>query len=252
MKSFDGLKVPAHFFIPHGTSSQNKRPVIFWIHGGPEDHVDPEYSPRLQYMLSQGFIIVAPNVRGSTGFGKSYQYKDNGDWGGGHIKDIVAVAEYTRSLEFVDAKNLFIIGGSFGGFSVMSLITQYPEVFRAAVDIFGLIELASFMESWTPLQQNYWLSELGADPRKNEEFNRRVSPLYHLENIKIPLQVHQGANDIRVEKSQSDKLVARMKELGKPVEYHVYPDEGHGFTKFNNAQACYERSLNFFKAHVAK
>jgi dipeptidyl aminopeptidase/acylaminoacyl peptidase len=155
-------------------------------------------------------MVVAPNVRGSTGFGKKYQFLDNGDWGGGHIKDIINVAEYVKKLKFVNPERVYILGGSFGGFSVMSLITQYPKVFRAAVDIFGPIEMKSFVISWPPSVLPYWLSELGNDPRTDEDFNKKVSPIYHLDRISIPLQVHQGENDIRVPKAQSDLLVGKM------------------------------------------
>jgi dipeptidyl aminopeptidase/acylaminoacyl peptidase len=250
--SFDGLQVPVHFIIPNGTSATNKKPAIMWVHGGPEDNVDPHYSALQQYMVNNGFVIVAPNVRGSTGFGKAYQFMDNGDWGGGHIKDLVAVANYTKSLDFIDSNNVFIVGGSFGGFSVMSLITQYPTVFKAAVDIFGLVEMASFMKSWPPLAQQYWIGEMGVDPRVDEKFNKKISPIYHVDKIKIPLQVHQGSNDIRVEKNQSDLLVEKMKAKGLSVDYHVYPDEGHGFLKFDNTKKCFTSVIEFYKKQMVE
>lgn len=134
----------------------------------------------------------------------------------------------------------------------MSLITQYPNVFRAAVNIFGLVEMATFMKSWPPVAQKYWISEMGKDPRKDAEFNKRLSPLYHVDNIAIALQIHQGANDIRVPKSQSDMLVKRMRELGKKVDYIVYPDEGHGFLKFSNSKKCYESIVSFLLKSMAK
>jgi dipeptidyl aminopeptidase/acylaminoacyl peptidase len=252
VKSFDGLEVPVHFIVPNGTSATRKRPAIVWVHGGPEDHVDPVYSSLQQYLANSGFVIIAPNVRGSTGFGKAYQFKDDGDWGGGHVKDLVAVANYTKTLDFIDSNNVFIIGGSFGGFSVMSLITQYPNVFKAAVNIFGPIELSKFMDSWPPLVQNYWLIELGGDPRKDEKLNKRISPFYHVEKIKIPLQVHQGTNDIRVLKEQSDLLVAEMNRQGQPVDYKIYADEGHGFVKFENSKKCFTSVVDFYQANMTK
>jgi len=251
VKSFDGLEVPAHFIIPNGTSASKKRPAVVWVHGGPEDHVDPVYSSLQQYLTNNGFVLIAPNVRGSTGFGKSYQFKDDADWGGGHIKDLVAVANYAKTLDFIDKENVFIIGGSFGGFSVMSLVTQYPTVFKAAVNIFGPIEMAKFVDSWPPLTQNYWMTELGGDPRKDENLNKRISPLYHVEKIKIPLQVHQGANDIRIPKEQSDLLVGKIKQQGMPVDYKVYSDEGHGFLKFENTKKCFTSVVDFYTANMS-
>lgn len=159
---FDGLAIPVHLFIPNGTSADNPRPAIFYIHGGPQDHLDPLYDSFIQFLANRGFIVVVPNVRGSTGYGKYYASLDDNDWGGGHIRDIVAVAAAVRKLDFVDADNLFIVGMSFGGFSVMSLITQYPDTFRAAVDFFGFTELATFVDSWPRYLQRHLSQSSGS------------------------------------------------------------------------------------------
>lgn len=248
--SFDGLEIPVHVFIPNGTSADSPRPVVFWIHGGPEDHIDPVFMSRIQALANRGFVVVAPNVRGSTGYGKAYSFLDNGDWGGAHIRDIVEVAKSVRSLEFVDRDNLLILGASFGGFSVMSLITQYPQVFSAAINVFGITELASFVDSWPPYVKKRLFAELGFDPAVDHAKNRVLSPLYHVDRIKIPLQVHQGANDRRVPRAQSDRLVKRMRQLGLSVEYYVYPDEGHGFRRFQNERAAFTRMVEFLKRQI--
>ncbi len=248
--SFDGLPIPTHLFIPNGTSADSPRPVIVWIHGGPDDHVDPLFMNRVQFLANRGFIVAAPNVRGSTGFGKAYSFLDNGDWGGGHIRDIVEVTESIRRLEFVDGNNIFIVGASFGGFSVMSVITQYPSVFKAAINVFGITELSTFVDSWPPYIQKLLFAELGFDPRRNVTRNRAISPLYHVDRVKIPLQVHQGANDIRVLRSQSDALVQRMRQLGLTVEYYVYPDEGHGFSRSENEEVAFTRMVAFLKRQM--
>lgn len=247
--SVDGLEIPVHLFIPNGTAACTPRPALFLIHGGPEEHVDPLYLSLVQFLANRGFIVVAPNVRGSTGFGKRYASLDNGDWGGAHIRDIVAVAAAVRGLDFIDGHNLFIAGESFGGFSVMSLITRYPATFRAAVDLFGFTELASFVASWPRFLQRHLFVELGFDPRSDPLRNWMLSPLYHLARIRIPLQIHQGANDSRVPRAQSDWLVQRMRELGHAVEYFVYPDEGHGFTRRDNEALAWERVVAFLRRH---
>ncbi len=245
--SFDGLEIPVHLFIPNGTSPANPRPAIVVIHGGPESHVDPMYMAKLQFLANRGFVVVTPNVRGSTGFGKRYALLDNGDWGGAHIRDTVEVANFIRMQDFVDGKNLFVAGASFGGFSVMSLITQYPDVFRAAANFFGFTELATFVDSWPPYLQRRVYADLGFDPRIDRARNRARSPFYHVERIRIPLQIHQGAHDPRVPRAQSDRVVKRMRELDHTVEYFVYADEGHGFTRLDNEQASLERMVTFFK-----
>jgi dipeptidyl aminopeptidase/acylaminoacyl peptidase len=250
--SFDGLEIPVHLFIPNGTSADHRRPAIFLIHGGPHEHIDPLYDSVIQFLANRGFIVVAPNVRGSTGFGRNYAALDDNDWGGGHIRDIVAVAAAVRGMDFVDADNLFIVGMSFGGFSVMSLITQYPDTFRAAVDFFGFTELATFVRSWPRYLQRHLFVELGFDPRRNPARNWALSPLYHIERIRIPLQIHQGANDSRVPRGQSDWLVQSMHDMGHTVEYFVYPDEGHGFTRFRNERASYRRLVAFLRRHLTQ
>ena len=247
---FGGLQVPVHFFIPNGASADTPLPALFLIHGGPDDHLDPLYSSAIQYLANRGFVVVAPNVRGSTGFGMHYGSLDSGDWGGGHIRDIVELATAVRTLDFIDADNLFIAGMSFGGFSVMSLVTQYPDTFRAAVDFFGFTELASFVDSWPRYLQRHLSVELGFDPRIDRARNRALSPLYHVERIRIPLQIHQGANDSRVPRAQSDWLVERLRSLGGTVEYFVYADEGHGFNRFENERLAWQRLVDFLKRQL--
>jgi dipeptidyl aminopeptidase/acylaminoacyl peptidase len=249
--SFDGLRIPVHLFIPNGTSADAPRPALFIIHGGPDEHLDPLYSSTIQYLTNRGFVVVAPNVRGSTGFGKHYASLDRGDWGGGHVRDIVKLAAAVRTLDFIDADNLFIAGISFGGFTVMSLVTQYPYTFRAAVDFFGFTELASFVDSWPQYLQRHLSVELGFDPREEPALNRALSPLYHAERIRIPVQIHQGANDSRVPRTQSDWLVQRLRSLGGSVEYFVYANEGHGFRLFENERLAWQRLVDFLKRQLA-
>lgn len=247
--SFDGLRIPVHLFIPNGTSARRPRPVIVLVHGGPEEHVDPLYLSDIQFLANRGFIVVVPNVRGSTGFGKRYASLDDGDWGGAHIDDIVAVTRAVRTLNFVDDDKLFVAGASFGGFSVMSLVIRYPDSFRAAVNLFGFTELATFVDSWPRYLQRHLSSALGFDPRRERRRNWLLSPIYHVDRIKIPLQIHQGANDSRVPRVQSDWLVQRLRELGRNVEYFIYDDEGHGFTRLDNEREAYERMVEFFRRH---
>lgn len=247
VRSFDGLKIPVHLFIPNGTSANRPRPVILFIHGGPEAHVDPGYSSEIQFLNNRGFIVVVPNVRGSTGYGKAFAALDNNDWGGGHIRDLVAVVAAVRELDFVDAGNVFVAGMSFGGFSVMSLVTRYPELVRAGADFFGFTELATFVDSWPRYLQQNLAVELGFDPRRDPVRNRAVSPLYHLDRVSIPLQIHQGVNDSRVPREQSDRVVQRLRDAGLTVEYFVYADEGHGFSRFENQRLAYERLVDFFR-----
>ncbi len=248
--AFDGLELPVHLFIPNGTAAQRPRPVIVFIHGGPDEHIDPRYLGTIQFMANRGFIVVVPNVRGSTGFGKQYASLDEGDWGGAPVRDIVAVATAVRQLDFVDSEHLFVVGASFGGFMVMTLVTRYPDTFRAAVNFFGFTELATFVASWPRYLQRHLQTALGFDPRRDPRSNWQLSPIYHLDRVRVPLQIHQGANDSRVPREQSDWLVQRLRRLGRTVEYFVYPDEGHGFTRLHNEADAYQRMVRFLRRYA--
>lgn len=133
----------------------------------------------------------------------------------------------------------------------MSLVTQYPELVRAGADFFGFTELTTFVDSWPRYQQQNLSVELGFDPRRDLLRNRAVSPLYHLERVSIPLQIHQGANDSRVPREQSDCVVQRLRGFGRTVEYFIYVDEGHGFTRFENQRLAYQRLVDFFRRQLA-
>jgi dipeptidyl aminopeptidase/acylaminoacyl peptidase len=145
---------------------------------------------------------------------------------------------------------VFVAGMSFGGFSVMSLLTQYPDLVRAGADFFGFTELATFVDSWPYYLQQNLSVELGFDPRRDPLRNRLTSPLYHLDRISVPLQIHQGANDSRVPREQSDRVVQRLRRSGRTVEYFVYADEGHGFTRFGNQRLAYLRLVDFFRRQL--
>lgn len=250
IKSFDGLEIPTHILVPAGASVETPLPMLVWIHGGPEDHEDPNYSGFLQRIANRGFVLVVPNVRGSSGFGKKFMNMDNGDWGGAHIRDILAVADFAAELDFVRDKPRFILGGSFGGFSVLSMISQYPDAFDAAIDIFGIADIQSFIASMPEGPKGYFISELGFDPVKEPEKARAVSPLHHADSITIPLQVHQGIHDPRVLPEQSRVMVKALQKRGLPVEYFEY-DEGHGFAKKENDMLSRERIVNFLERQRA-
>jgi len=247
--SFDGLPVPTHLFIPNGTSKDNPRPLIVWVHGGPETYIDPEFSSYFQFLANHGYIVATPNARGSSGFGKWYAMLDDHDWCGGHVNDSVAVAEYLKKLDFVDRRNIFIFGESFGGYSVLCALTRYPDVFNAAVVFSPLAELASFLNSLADYAERYLVLQMGFDPRKNRWQNWLRSPYYHADKIHTPLQIHHGKNDFRIPVRQIDAFVARLRALGREVEYYVYENEGHGLMKFENEAKAYERMIDFFGRH---
>ncbi len=248
-RSFDGREVPAWLYRPHGVSESQPAPVVISIHGGPEAQERVEYRAFYQYLLSRGIGVLAPNIRGSTGYGKAYQKLIHRDWGGAELKDIQATADYARSLPWVDGARLGVYGGSFGGFATLSAVTRLPEYWAAAVDIVGPSNLLTFVRSVPPTWRRMMAAWVG-DPDEDAEMLRERSPITWVENVRAPLLVLQGANDPRVVKAESDQMVERLRGMGREVEYVVFPDEGHGFTKRVNTLRGYRLAADFFQRHL--
>jgi len=244
IKSFDGTEIPTHMLVPSFAAPERPLPMLLLVHGGPDEHVDPHYASGLQQLANAGFVVVQPNVRGSSGFGKAFEDRDNGDWGGAHIRDLLAVAEFAAGLAVVAERPRFIGGDSFGGFSVLSTLTQYPTAFDGAVASFPIADIETFFRGLPDQVRPQLIRELGFDPTREPERAKALSPLYHLDSIVTPLQIHQGIHDPRVPVEQSRRLVAALKEGDRWVEYFEYA-EGHGFTWGENRVLYRERVLEF-------
>ncbi len=246
-RTHDGLEVPAWLYRPAG---QGPFPVVLSIHGGPEAQERANYGVGLyQYLLSRGIGVMAPNVRGSTGYGKGYQKRIHHDWGGAELEDFRAAAEYLRGLEWVDGDRLGVYGGSFGGFATLSCVSRLPEYWAAAVDIVGPSNLVTFAKAVPPTWRRMMTAWVG-DPETEVDFLMERSPITYVDQIRAPLFVIQGANDPRVVKPESDQIVERLRERGVDVTYDVYEDEGHGFTKRSNELKAYGDTVAFFERHL--
>jgi dipeptidyl aminopeptidase/acylaminoacyl peptidase len=233
--SFDGRQVPAFLYRPREASAGPKVPLVLSIHGGPESQERPVYNywGFYQYLLSLGIGVIATNVRGSTGYGISYQKLIHRDWGGAELKDFERAAKYAQSLDWVDPERLGVFGGSFGGFATLSCVSRLPEYWSAAVDIFGPANLQTFARSVPEFWKRMMKLWVG-DPDEDAEMLKERSPITYVDEIRAPLLVIQGANDPRVVKPESDQIVERLRQNGQTVEYMVFDDEGHGFTKTAN------------------
>ncbi len=248
-KSFDGLEISGFLYKPIYASEVSRVPAILWVHGGPEDQVIPEFSARMQFFVNRGFALFAPNFRGSSGYGKKFRKLVYKDWGGDHIKDLIEAKKVLVRDPSVITDKVAIVGGSFGGFSVLSTLVQYPKEFYAAVDIFGPSNLFSFIENAPPHWRQGLLEMIG-DLTVNKTMLAQRSPLFHLEKIETPLFVIQGANDPRVPKSESDQLVEGLVKLNKTVKYLIFPDEGHGFSKNINQIKAWTEAINFLREKI--
>lgn len=245
--SFDGRQIPAWLYRPRDASG--RVPVVVAIHGGPEAQERPVYSPVYQYLVSRGIAVLATNIRGSTGYGKSYQRLIQRDWGGGDMKDWEHAAKWLRAQDWVEPDRLGVWGGSYGGFAVLTCVTRLPEYWAAAVDIFGPSNLITFAKAVPPTWRRMMKKFVG-DPDEDAELLRERSPLTYIENVQAPLLVIQGANDPRVVKSESDQLVEKLRSLDRTVEYIVFEDEGHGFTKRKNELATMRASVDWLEQYL--
>ncbi|MCA9858479.1 MAG: S9 family peptidase, partial [Thermomicrobiales bacterium] len=248
IEAFDGLTIPALLFKPHG---DGPFPAVLSIHGGPEAQERPTYAYRgfYQFLLSRGIAVLAPNIRGSSGYGKSYQKLIHRDLGGNDVKDFEACANDLRSLPWVDSNKLGVFGGSYGGFAVLTCVSRLPQYWAAAVDIVGPSNLVTLIRSFPPTWRDVAKTTFG-DPDTEEEDLLRRSPITYVDQIVAPLYVIQGANDPRVVQAESDTIVEKLRERGVDVKYDIYHDEGHGFTKVENDIKAMRDSGQFFIDHL--
>jgi dipeptidyl aminopeptidase/acylaminoacyl peptidase len=245
--TFDEREIPAWLYRPR--DFEGKVPVVVSIHGGPEAQEKAIYNPLYQYLLSRGIAVLATNIRGSTGYGKTYQRLVQRDWGGGDLKDWDYAVRWLHQQEWADADRIAVFGGSYGGFAVLSCVTRLPDYWAAAVDIFGPYNLITFARAVPPTWKRMMKRFVG-DPDEDADLLRERSPMTYVDNVRTPLLVIQGAKDPRVVKPESDQLVEKLNELGRTVEYVVFADEGHGFTKRQNELKAMRLSAEWLERYL--
>jgi dipeptidyl aminopeptidase/acylaminoacyl peptidase len=250
-RSFDGLEIPGVLYKPH-LAPGAKAPALVWVHGGPGGQSRVDYSDLMQYLVNHGYVVLAVNNRGSSGYGKTFYKMDDRKHGEGDLDDCVQARKFLESTGYVDAGKVGIVGGSYGGYIVLAALAFRPDAFDVGVDIFGAANWVRTLKSippwWTSFRNALYV-EMG-DPATDEEYLRRISPLFHASNIRKPLIVLQGANDPRVLKVESDEIVAAVKRNGVPVDYIVFDDEGHGFVKKANRVRGYKAVLDFLERYL--
>ena len=252
-KSFDGVDVPAIYYHPLAASKDKPVPALVWVHGGPGGQSRVGYSQSAQYFLNHGYAILMVNNRGSSGYGKTFHAMDDRDHGDKDLMDCVYGKRWLAKQENIDSTKIGIYGGSYGGFMSLAGIIQYPNEFKIGVDLYGVANWLRTLKSIPP----YWESfrkalyrEMG-DPYTTDSVRlRNISPLFNTEKIKTPLLVLQGTNDPRVLQKESDEIVAGAKKNGTPVEYVLFPDEGHGFVKKENQMKAAETTLKFLDKYL--
>jgi dipeptidyl aminopeptidase/acylaminoacyl peptidase len=232
--STDGLMVPAFLYLPR--KAQGRVPVVIDWHGGPEGQALPKFLPYTQFLVNElGLAVLAPNVRGSDGYGKSYLAADDGPKREASLADIRATLDFVARRPDLDASRVGVYGGSYGGYMVLASVAFFPERVRAGVDVVGISSLSSFLENTQAYRRDLRRAEYG-DERVPEvrAVMDRISPLHHVEKIHAPLFVIQGKNDPRVPESEAEQIVRAVRANGKEVWYLLALDEGHGFQKKEN------------------
>ncbi|MFZ1218968.1 MAG: S9 family peptidase [Chthoniobacterales bacterium] len=251
-KSFDGTEIPAILYQPHGATAEAKAAAIVRVHGGPGGQARMPYSAGVQYLVNHGYVVLDVNNRGSSGYGKTFFKADDRKHGREPLWDCVEAKKYLQTLDYVDGKKIGIMGGSYGGYMVLAALAFKPEEFNAGVDVFGVSNWVRTLEQIPP----YWeaerkslYAEIG-DPTTQADMLREISPLFHADKITKPLLVLQGANDPRVLKKESDEIVDAIKKKGGVVEYVIFDNEGHGFTKKANEIRGNKATLDFLDKYL--
>ena len=250
--SFDGLEIPSLLYRPHGAKASNRVPALVWVHGGPGGQSRQRYRAALQHLVNHGYAVLAVNNRGSAGYGKTFHHLDDKRHGEVDLRDCVEARKYLEGLDWVDGSRVGIIGASYGGYMVAAALAFEPDAFDVGIDICGVTNWVRTIESlppWFEAVRASVYAEMG-DPATDEERLHRISPLFHAGNITKPLLVIQGANDPRVPRAESDELVEAAKGNGVPVEYILFPDEGHGLRKRTNRIKASDKFVKFLDRYL--
>jgi dipeptidyl aminopeptidase/acylaminoacyl peptidase len=265
-KTFDGREIPAWFYKPNvGTQVVNSTtyklgepivrrtavnlPVIVSVHGGPEGQERAGFNPLYQYYLSRGYAVLATNVRGSTGYGKTFTHLDDVEKREDSVKDLAYAAEWLKTQGGADAKRIAVMGGSYGGYMTLAAITLYPNLWAAAVDTVGIANWESFLKNTSGYRRRQREVEYGRLDR-DLDFLRRISPLAKIDKIRAPLFVIHGKNDPRVPYTEAEQIVAALRKRGGRVEYKLFDDEGHGVSKLKNRLELYPLVADFLDRNM--
>ena len=243
----DGLQLSGWLYRPKGQHGAGAYVISY--HGGPEGQERPSFRSDYQALLSQGIGVFAPNVRGSSGFGKKFVNLDNGALRVNGVKDIKACVDFLVKNGVADPKRIGITGGSYGGYMTMAGLTEYPDLFAAGADLFGIVNFKTFFEHTEPWMAAISTTEYG-DPKTQGDMLDQLSPIFKLEKITAPTMVLHGANDTNVPVIEAEQIVKTLKSRGVPVEYVLFPDEGHGWRKTPNRIKSTLEITRFFTKYL--
>ena len=247
--SFDGTLVSAVVTMPFNLKRDGSNPAVMLPHGGPTGQSVDGFNRTATALASRGYIVMQPNVRGSTGYGQPFQNANYQDLGGGDLKDMIAGKQFLVQSGYVDPRKVGVTGGSYGGYMTLIALAKTPDEFAAGAQLFGIINWFSMYETSDALLRQYLISLLG-DPVKDRKVYESNSPITYIRSIKAPLLSLQGDRDIRVPRGQAEEVAAILKEIGTPNDTVFYPAEGHGFAKRENQIDSLSRVIDWFDRHL--
>jgi len=248
--SRDGkFQISAFVYVPHNLPQNHQSPAVVYVHGGPTSQTVNLFNRGIQFLVNQGYLVIAPNYRGSTGYGKEFQQANLFDMGGGDLQDVLAAADWIKRSAYVDPKKLVIMGGSYGGYMTMMAVTKAPEVWGAGVAIVPFVNYFTEVQNEDPVLREMDLATMG-DPVKNKALWEDRSPIFFVDRIKAPLLILAGAHDPRCPESESRQVADAIKKRGGVVDLKIYEDEGHGFSRVPNQIDSWKRINDFLQAHV--
>lgn len=246
-----GEPIPALVYVPHEEAIEGSGPppAVVYVHGGPTAQHLRQWDPVPQILANHGYAVLAPNIRGSTGYGRPFQEANRHDWGGKDLEDVVRGADWLAREGIADGQRIGIRGGSYGGFMTLMCLATRPDVFAAGVSVVGVVNWLTMYEETRGDLREYLVREFG-DPAKDAARYRERSPITHADRIKAPLLILQGATDPRVPQHEAEQLVAKLRERDRVFEYHVYPEEGHSFARIETKIDANRRALEWFDRHL--
>jgi dipeptidyl aminopeptidase/acylaminoacyl peptidase len=241
--------ISALLYVPYNMQKNEQNAAIVYVHGGPSSQTVNSFNRFIQHIVNQGYMVIAPNYRGSTGYGKEFQQANLFDMGGGDLQDVISAADWIKETGFVDPKKIILMGGSYGGYLTMMGVTKAPEEWAAGVPVVPFVNWFTEMENEDPVLRQSDLATMG-DPVKNKALFEDRSPIFFVDKIKAPLFLLAGGNDPRCPKEETLQVVDAIKKRGGTVDYKIYDNEGHGFARVENQIDAYKRVADFLKAHV--
>ncbi|HEY2498274.1 MAG TPA: S9 family peptidase [Candidatus Angelobacter sp.] len=242
-------QISAFVYVPYNAEKNGKNAAVVWLHGGPDSQSDNSFNRGIQYLVNQGYFVIAPNYRGSSGYGKEFEDADRHDMGGGDLEDVISAAEWIKKTGFIDPKKVVVTGGSYGGYLTMMAVTKAPDEWAAGVPVVPFVNWFTEIENEDPLLRQYDIATMG-DPMKDKALLQARSPINFVDQIKAPLLLLAGGNDPRCPKTEAEQVAQAIKKRGGVVELKVYENEGHGFAKTENQIDSFTRVADFLKKYA--